>query len=91
MAKLIAVAVFDAAVGSFNRPFFVPARGAALRSFGDEATREHPENSIWAHPGDYSLHVVGEFDEESGLLSGVSPPERLCNASDFRVSSENSV
>jgi len=80
---LLAVCVHDAAVGAFNRPFFVPSLGAALRSFGDECIRQHPDNLMYQHPADYALYKVGTFDEESGVLVPLAVPERLASASDF--------
>lgn len=88
MAKQYVFSIFDSAVGAFMRPFFVPSRGAALRMFGDESIREAADNPIYAHPADYSLHLLGYFEDGDGTLESIYPPERVCNASDFRASPE---
>lgn len=66
MSKLLCVAVFDSAVQAYNRPFFVPARGLAVRSFTDEVNRKAPDNVMNAHPGDFDLVLLGTWDEGEG-------------------------
>ena len=59
-------AVKDSAADAFGRPFFVPTIGLAMRSFIDEVNnRESPFN---AHPDDYTLYEIGDFDDNSGAL-----------------------
>ena len=72
------VAVFDQAAASFARPFAVPTIGLAERSFSDEVNRAGSDMN--AHPEDYSLHKVGEFDDESGSVTACSPAVRLVTA-----------
>ncbi|WNK14143.1 MAG: nonstructural protein [Microvirus sp.] len=85
MDKLIAVAVFDAAVGSFNRPFFVPSLGLALRSFADEVNRYDDNNPMSRHPNDFSLYKLGSYDEISGRFDSLDVPERLSLARDVQI------
>lgn len=65
--------MFDSAVQSYGVPIFVPARGAALRSFIDEVNRPAPDNNLHTHPEDFELRVLAEFDDETGRFS--EPPE----------------
>lgn len=67
MAKLFMVSVRDSAVDAFMRPFVVPARGAAVRSFRDEVKRGG-DSEMSKHPSDYELYLIGEFDEQTGAL-----------------------
>lgn len=60
--------VFDLASGSFGRPIFVAARGQAVRSFVDEVNRPAQDNTLAAHPEDFSLVLIGRFDEVTGEL-----------------------
>ena len=83
MAKLFVLAVHDKAVDAFNRPIFVPARGAGIRAFMDEVARKSPDNPISQHPGDFALYELGWFDEESGRIECLDIPDRLCQATDF--------
>lgn len=64
--KRYVCAVFDSAVQAFGQPFFVPAIGAALRSFTDEVNRKSADNALSQHPEDYTLHALGTFDDETG-------------------------
>ena len=69
MSKLVVVACFDSAVQQYGRPFFSPARGAALRAFMDEVNRGGADASELAkHPEDFELRVLAVFDEESGIF-----------------------
>lgn len=85
MANLIVCAVFDNAVASFGRPFFVPAVGAAVRSFQDEVNRVAADNLFHLHPADYALYRLGTFDEETGHFDSLEIPQRIALATDFQV------
>lgn len=85
MASLKVIAVFDKAIDAFNRPMFVPAVGLAVRSFQDEIAREAPDNPMFAHPQDFSLFLLGEYDESSGRFTCLDVPERVAEASSFSV------
>jgi len=69
MAKLVICAVYDSAIGAFGRPFFVPSRGVAMRSFKDECKRVAEDNPMNAHPEDFELFYLAEFDDGTGLFS----------------------
>lgn len=66
---LSVVSVFDSAAGAYNRPFHVPSTGLAVRSFRDEVNRKAEDNTMYNHPGDYTLELLGTFDDSSGLLT----------------------
>lgn len=57
-------AVMDSAINAFGRPIFVPAKGAALRSFMDEINR--PGSDFHLHPDDFTLYTLGHFNDETG-------------------------
>lgn len=79
--KKLMVAVSDRAVGEFMNPFVVPSRGLAVRSFTDEVNREGSE--MQKHPEDYELHVLCEWDAESGGFIGLEGgPELLVRGKD---------
>ena len=83
--KLLACSVFDAAIGSYGRPFFVQTKGVAVRSFMDEVGRPSDPsapNTLSAHPDDFALFAVGFFDEETGQFESLPVPERLMQARD---------
>lgn len=85
MAKLVVVAVRDKALEAFMRPFFVPARGMAARSFQDEVNRAADDNSMYKHPQDYDLYYLGSFDEESGVFTNNERPELIVRGTDSKA------
>ncbi|WNK12856.1 MAG: nonstructural protein [Microvirus sp.] len=82
---MIVLAVFDAAVGAFARPIFVPSQGLGIRVFMDEVGRKAADNPMQAHPQDFSLFRLGEFDEKSGMFESLAVPERVAQAIDFHT------
>lgn len=75
---MIVASVFDSAVGVYFQPFFARSRREALRSFVDAATQSgHTFNK---HPGDFSLFVLAEWNEESGRFENKAAPECLGTA-----------
>lgn len=67
--KRAVCAVYDSAVNTYGQPFFVPAVGAALRSFVDEVNRKAQDNQLNAHPEDFVLFHLADFDDETGRFS----------------------
>jgi hypothetical protein len=79
-------AVFDTASESFARPVFVGARGQAIRAFADEVNRAAPDNQMNAHPKDFALYYLGDYDDVTGALSPRDPrPELVVRGTDFFV------
>ncbi|QCQ84887.1 nonstructural protein [Blackfly microvirus SF02] len=74
------MAVFDSKVGAFSPPFSVKTKGEAIRSFTDACSDD--KLPFRSHPSDYRLFWLGEFDDNSGILSGV-PPEPLIGADEL--------
>lgn len=68
MAQLLVVAVRDRALDAFMRPFYMPTKGMAIRSFADEVNRQDEQNPLNKHPEDYDLYELGYFDEERGTF-----------------------
>jgi len=71
MATVQVVAVFDGALQAYARPFTVPAIGVAMRSFMDEVSKE--DSDLAKHPGDYELHHLAMFEEETGRFIPLNP------------------
>lgn len=70
----------DAATEAFSPPIIVRAQGEAIRMFVDEA--QNPDSRIKKHPQDFDLYKVGEWDDQTGELSG-QKPERVARAQDY--------
>jgi len=80
--KLVLCTAYDSVAGAFMTPFFVRSRGEAIRSFVDAINDDKHQFS--KHGPDFSLYVVGEFDDNSGLISIPHEPERLITGFDAR-------
>lgn len=64
---LHAVAIFDRASQSFDRPWFAPAIGQAIRAFSDAIN--DPQHPMHKHPDDYDLWHLGTFDDNAGTFT----------------------
>lgn len=79
------MAVRDRAADSFGQPFFVAALGQGVRMFIDEVNREGADNALFAHPEDFDLYVVGEYDDLKGVLCpAVEGPRMLSVGKDVK-------
>lgn len=65
--------VYDSAVEGFLRPFFAETEGAAKRAFGEAINTPNGENNFFKHYQDYSLFLVGWFDDQSGEITKENP------------------
>jgi hypothetical protein len=85
MTILTIVAVKDRAVDAYNRPFYVPTIGAAIRSFTDEVNRT--ESEMNAHPEDYDLYEMGTFCDQTGtfLPAEGGVPRVISRAQDLKI------
>jgi len=80
-------AVRDSALGEFMNPFVAPSAGIATRSFSDEVNRK--DSPISAHPSDFELFELGEYDAESGRIISLSSPKSLVRAQDVLIREES--
>lgn len=72
--------VADSKVGAMNVPFACRARGEAVRSFQIACSDDKLPFKL--HPSDYSLHLVGTFDDGTGAIQACKP-ERVIGADEF--------
>lgn len=81
MIRLV-VAVRDSASGTFGQPFFVAARGQAIRAFSDEVNRKAQDNDLNKHPEDFELYALAEYDDSAGRFGSIGEPEALIRGKD---------
>ena len=86
--KLQIFTVYDSAAQAYLQPFFLKARGQAVREFSDMVNKDG--HQFWKHPQDYTLFYLGEYDEESGTFDTVTP-ESLGNGVQFETSTPELV
>lgn len=65
--------VFDAKAAFFGNPFYDQREGSAIRAFGDAVNKEDVNNGFYNHPEDYSLYMLGEFDNDTGAFDPIKP------------------
>lgn len=63
--------VYDAKAAKYLPPFNSYNQSTAIRSFGSAIMDEHHDFHRHAH--DYSLHIVGAFDDEKGTITPQTP------------------
>jgi hypothetical protein len=68
----------DVKAGVFSYPHFEVTHGQAIRGFGDAV--RNTKSPFNAHPEDYSLYHLGEFDEVQGTLVSLKVPVLLSSA-----------
>lgn len=78
--------VFDSKAAVYGTPFFMPNDAMAVRAFTDLVNG--PENMISTHPEDFSLFVVGDFDDQLAKLAPVTPLNLVTAASVKRFTPE---
>lgn len=84
---LIIFSIHDSKMETFNRPFCMPAVGAAIRAFQDEVNTAGSEMN--KHPEDYALFDLGTFDEDLGILNSNSTPIKISEAKDLIYREKN--
>lgn len=70
--KLKIFAVRDAKAEAFGNPFFFKTHGESIRAW-DEAVND-AQSPFYKHPNDYTLFEIGEFDQQTGLLTPLQQP-----------------
>lgn len=58
--------VYDSKAETYLPPFFVPARGLAIRAFEDCVNSD--DHHFGKHPADYTLFFLGSFDTDTGTF-----------------------
>ena len=87
MAKLKIFSAQDSKFGVFMTPFMLLHVGQALRAW-DEVCMDG-KSPMSKFPQDFCLYEVGEFDEESGLVTALSPIKRLASAAEVLAAHGN--
>lgn len=70
--------VYDVKAQAYLQPFFASQKGEAIRSFTDAVNKS--DHQFHRHAEDYSLFHVGQFDDNSGLVSPLTAPVPVISA-----------
>jgi len=79
--KMLFFSVFDAAVHAYLPPFSSRTKMEAIRSFKDAV--QDTNHQFFKHYTDYSMFLVGEFDDADGLFKSPVAPERIISATEL--------
>jgi len=78
------VAMRDRAADVFAAPNFVASIGGAIRSFADEVNRKAEGNVLNAHPEDFDLFELGEYDDQSASFMLLDNPRQIAIGKDLK-------
>lgn len=84
--KLNLYAVLDEKAQAFGSMFFRKRHEEAKRYFGDAVI--DPKTILHQHPQDFSLYYLGVLNDETGLVTAVTPIEFVARASEFKSNFE---
>jgi len=68
-------AIYDSKAQHYGQLFPSQTHGAAERLFSDSVNK--PDSPHNAHPDDYSLYYIGEYDDDSGRFLTQDMPLKL--------------
>jgi hypothetical protein len=71
MIKSVLVCVRDKKGAFYHPPYCVPTKEMAIRGFGDAVLKGNSDLS--SHPEDFTLFLVGEFDQINGFVASIEP------------------
>ena len=70
--------IYDHKAKAYGLPFYQRQSGEAIRSFSDLANDE--KSNVCKHPEDYTLFLLGDFDESTGVMELEKTPSPLAKA-----------
>lgn len=86
MQKLQIFAIYDKKAQAYILPHFFAQKGQAIRAFEDAVNETaNPHNQISKHPSDFVLAHLGEFDDRLGLVTGLSSPVNIEEATNLKA------
>ncbi len=81
MTTFAIVSVRDTVAETYGRPFMASNIPSAIRSLSHEINSPDA-GSLHSNPGDFELYSLGEFDDQTGLIT-VYEPRLVCKALDL--------
>lgn len=78
---LYVYSTYDEKVKSFSNPFYMPTNASAIRAFTDLANNK--QTTVGMHPSDFTLYQVGEWDDQTGVISHYDQHNNLGKADQY--------
>lgn len=72
------MAAFDKKAKVFLPPYYSPKVAVAVRSFAEAANT--PDHQVCKYAEDFSLHLLGTWDDETGLFQLTAAPTHVAEA-----------
>lgn len=76
------LSVYDNKAESYSPPMCFKTKGEAIRAF--ETTCKDPQSQFAMYSDDFTLIEIGEFNEQTGVLTPAGKLILLANASEFK-------
>jgi len=70
----------------FNKPWYAVTHGEAERSFA--AAVNDKQTTLSAHPEDFDLYWIGEYDDNSGKIMPLDTPQHVVKAIQLKKSTQ---
>lgn len=67
--------IYDNKAMAFRTPFYLHMEGEAIRAFADMVN--DPEHPVGQHPEDYTLFLLGDFNDQSAKQTNYDTPKSL--------------
>lgn len=83
---LQAFTVFDSKAEAYLPPFYMSTKGQAVRAFTDSAN--DPNHAFHKHPEDYTLFLVGTWDDATAFIHLEKTPVPIGKAIEFKTQHE---
>lgn len=72
--KVNLYSIFDSKLATYGKPWYELTDAAAIRAFADAvADSSNPNNQYNKHPEDFSLYVLGSFDDQTAVFKTCAP------------------
>jgi len=81
--KMFVYNIYDEKLGAFLRPFFMPTMAAARRAVGSIVNGKE-DHIFKENPSDFTLFEIGEYDDNSGLITSYPNKKSLGCLVEFR-------
>lgn len=81
--------IWDDKAKAFLPPFYFPETGMAVRAFRDGVRM--PDHAFCRNPEDYTLFLLGEFEDSSGVLTPLHAIERVIGALELTASGQREL
>lgn len=78
--------VYDSKAEAYLPPFYLSTKGQAIRAFTD--TANDPNHTFYKHPEDYTLFLLGQFEDGNASFHLQKTPIAMGKAIEFKTTRE---